>query len=179
MALIDVQCQSCGATDEVYRAITDWPKTPPCGTCHGPTDQIFPPPGGDRLTPTAVVVYQAPDGTFRFPGRTDGASTAKYDQLGYTRVEARGWAEVRRLESKMNAVEYAKACRLAERRQALREEGERLRRSESTHRMRTMSDGGRLFGQALRRYLDSKDRRPKTPDPGIHVAAYSNDRSHV
>jgi hypothetical protein len=177
MALIDIRCTACGIEAEVYRAAADWPRTPVCAACDQPTAQIFLPPGRDRLLPPAVVVYQAPDGSFRFPGQDSGTATAKYDRMGYRRVEARGWAEVRRLEKSMNGAEYSRACRIAERQQAVREAGAHARRSDMVHRVRSMTDGGRRFATYMLERADDRERRPRVADPGLHVAIYSSNRS--
>jgi hypothetical protein len=156
-----------------------------------------------RWTPDAVVVYRAPDGSFRFPGETGGTGCAKYDALGYTRVEARGFAEVRALEKKMNAVESSHMARLEERRLAAQEQGMSLRRSETrrgleqgfripeselradgevhhTGRMLTvrMRQQGRDAMRAMMARDDAKGPRRVGTSPGIHVDAYSNYRGN-
>ena len=101
MPLIDLRCadETCDTLRLDYpRPLADWPDTPPCETCGGPTEQAHLPPR-TRWTVDPVVVYKAPDGTFRFPGDTDGSGSAKYHQMGYERVELRSAADVRRFEA--------------------------------------------------------------------------------
>ncbi len=175
--LHDFQCTAC---DRIFEAVftvdTDHPIGPPCPTCTGETIRVFLPPSV-RWTPDAVVVYQAPDGSFRFPGETGGASCAKYDRLGYTRVEARGFAEVRHLESRMNTHEHSQMMRKQEQIQERRERGESLRRSELRSRMQGMSRLGRDVARAAMARTDAKG-RPIVRDAGLHVDAYANDRSN-
>ena len=132
MPLIDVRCQSCSTVSEVFRPLKDWPKTPACPKCDGSTEQVHLPSGFRTLAP-AVVVYKAPDGTFRFPGTSDPHSrtSKKYDALGYERVEARGWAEVRRVEGQVNKHQTSEIRKRIERQCAIHEESTRARRSET------------------------------------------------
>jgi hypothetical protein len=150
-----------------------------------------------------VVVYRAPDGSFRFPGETGGASCAKYDHLGYERIEARGFEAVRQLERRLNAHESSQLRRLEERRLEMMEHGERLRRSEVHHGLhagftipetRLTADGqveytGRRVhvklsarGQdALRHAIainNQRGHRRIGNEAGVHVEAYSMDRSN-
>ena len=115
VALIDVTCKSCGTVSEVYRAAKDHPWTPPCPKCDDPNTEQIHLPNHIRNLPPAVVVYKAPDGTFRYPGSTEGLSTHNYDKMGYQRIEARGWAEVRRLEGTVNKQEASKIRQHVER----------------------------------------------------------------
>ena len=189
--LHDFQCGTC---DRLFDALVDaatLPAGPPCPTCGSATERRVLPPAV-RWTPNAVVVYRAPDGSFRFPGETGGASCAKYDRFGYERIEARGFAEVRRLEQRMNAHERSHMARLDERRQALREHGERLRSSELRRVMEQhMTEDGRKFARRVvelrdqiadvrkRRGLDRERPTPRLGgEPGLHVECYSNDRSN-
>jgi hypothetical protein len=180
MALIDVECQSsdCGTINEVYRPAADWPATPACPDCGQPTKQIHL-PGHLRTLPDAVVVYQAPDGSFRFPGATDGSSTAKYDRMGFNRIEARGFAAVRRLEAEINRHESSNASRKSEQIAERREHGEALRRSELRGRMQSMSTLGRDVARAAMRHTDQKaPREGRSRDMGFYIDCFSNDRSN-
>lgn len=173
--LHDFQCETCDRTFEHVVDAAILPVGPPCPTCQCATIRVFLPP---RVTwsPDAVVVYRAPDGSFRFPGDTRGASTAKYDALGYERIEARGAAEVRHLETRMNRTERAHMERRTEHEQARREAGESLRRSDLRGRMQSMSRMGRDVARAAMRRTDAAP-KPRTRDPGIHVECYSNNRN--
>ena len=105
MPLIDVTCPACDRVEETFRHNSDWPNTPACSKCGGPTTQIHLPSFSRASAVDPVIVYQAPDGTFRFPPDTNTASTAMYDKQGLTRIELRGFADVRRFEKHMNASE--------------------------------------------------------------------------
>lgn len=171
MSLIDIRCTACESVDEVYRAASDWPKTPPCPSCGGPTEQIHL-PKGYSFAADPVVVYQAPDGSFRYPGDTHGASAAKYDTMGYTRLEARSFAEVRALERRINEHDRVSATPLVERSQARRESQERSRRSELFHHMASFSPQMRDLARAV---IDRNNRKPgkRSGSGSTHVEAYS------
>jgi hypothetical protein len=175
MPLINTICLTCDHLDEYNRPVAEYPRTRPCSSCGGATEQRHLPPRQPTTLPDAVIVYVAPDGSYRFPGETSGAACAKYDALGYRRVEARGFAEVRTLESKMNRRERAHMERIAEAAQARREHGESLRRSELFHQMRSMSARGRDVAQAVIDRHNAR-RRSTARDPGLHVDAYQNNR---
>jgi len=197
MSLIDVRC-SDGHVSEVYRHNSDWPKTPPCPTCEKPTEQIHLPQSQRARSVDPVVVYQAPDGTFRFPPDISTSSTAMYDKLGYTRIECRGAAEVRKFEKQWSKKEMSQVRRRIERQQEQYERGESERRSEIrrgleqgfqipiqddkgnwTGRMQTvrLSEQGR---DIMRASMDLNDRKggPKVKEAGCFVEAYSVDRSN-
>lgn len=199
MALINTVCKSCEVISEVYRAAKDHPWTPPCEKCGAETEQIHLPRGTVTSAP-AVVVYAAPDGTFRFPGTTDPHSQTaqQYAKLGYERQEFRGFAEVRRLEGKVSKQQAGEISRSVERQCRFREESMSYRRSEvrrglaqgfqipetdekgrQTGRMKTvhMSVEAR---DMMRAVMDRNDRKPppKAGDSGFHVEVYSQDRSN-
>ncbi len=171
---IDVACGACGHIAEVVRPLADWPATPACPACGAPTSQIHLPP---RTTWTAdpVVVYRAPDGSYRFPGDTAGASAAAYSRIGYERLELRSAAEVRAFERSANAHERSHLARKIERQIELREAGEHARRSELHHLARSMSPMGRALAAAAMARNDAKA-KPRVQDPGLHVDVYSNSR---
>lgn len=198
MALIDTHCPKCDRVEAVYRRASDWPRTPPCSKCEGPTQQIHL-PSYMRGTPVdPVVVYQAPDGTLRFPPDTTSSSTKMYDDKGFTRIELRGFMDVRRFEKYMNTAELSKVRQRVERQQEQHERAESERRSEVrrgleqgfqvpeqnergelTGRMKTvrLSERGRAI---MRAAMDNNDRKggPKTHEVGFHVEAYSHDSSN-
>jgi len=177
MPLYDLACQSCGRQFEHFIPLTLYPTTPPCPTCGEPTIRELLPPVNRRATPDAVVVYRAPDGSFRFPGDTGGISAGKYERMGYERIEARGHAEVRRLEKRLNTHETSQMARLAEHQAARREHGETLRRSELRARMQSMSREGRDLARAVINRNNAKPVRV-VRNPGLHVDVYSNDRGN-
>ena len=198
MALIDIRCPACDRIKEVVRAVADWPQTPPCANCGGPTEQIHLPSATRRRPVDPVVVYQAPDGTFRFPPDITSASTAMYDQQGMTRIELRDWADVRRFEHHFNATEMSQVHRRLERQQEAHERAEKERRTEArrcleqgfripevddrgvpTGRLQTvrLTPKGRAILEAAQRHNDAKG-GPRAKEVGFHIEAYSDDRSN-
>ena len=158
-----------------------------------------------RIAPPAVVVFQAPDGTFRFPGDPNGLTAAKYEKLGYTRQEHRGWAEVRKLESRVNKQQYSEIMRKVEREQEWKETGTHARRSDFHHGLhagfqipeteerivrgrRVMVRTGRMkhvklgaMGRDVAMAAVERNNRkpgPTAREAGFHVEVYSNDRSN-
>jgi hypothetical protein len=176
MALIDVYCATCDRYAEVVRRLSEWPATPPCPTCGGPTEQRHLPPRVVTYV-DPVVVYRAPDGSLRYPGETGGTSTGKYERMGYQRVELRGALEVRRFEKQVNTRMFSEACRRTERLEQLREQGESLRRSDLRQRMSSMSARGRDFARAAMRHTDQKPRQ-RAQESGFYSEVYSVDRSN-
>src|SRR4051812_30434129 len=153
-----------------------WPETPVCPDCGQPTEQIHLPKAA-RWSPDPIVVFKAPDGSYRFPGDRDGLSAAQYAKQGYERVEIRGAIEMRRFEKTMNKVEHAKAMRQFEQRQEQRSEREKKMRSDLRQQMQTMSELGRNVARAA---MELSDRKPvKRPgDAGFMSEVYSYDRSN-
>lgn len=174
MPLIDIRCEA-EHTSEVMRPNADWPSTPACPTCGAPTVQVFLPRQQTRCDP--VVVYKAPDGSFRFPGDPDGAGAHKYGAQGYERVELRSATDVRRFESVMNKQELSRAHRRVEAIQANREARESASRSELRRQMESMSERGRAIARAAMSRNDAKPKERAT-DVGFHVDVFSNDRSN-
>ncbi len=191
-----MKCSACDTVSEVFRHHSEHPKTPPCPKCDGATEQIHLPRQVASYAP-AVVVYEAPDG-FRYPGDGNGKSAANYEKLGYKRIEARGWAEVRSLEKKLNAHERTVMEKTVERQQARHEAATSQRRSavweglkngfqlpvvdekgRPTGRMKTvhMTAAGRAIMDASMRRNDGKP-GPQMRDPGTFVEAYSYTRSN-
>ena len=73
MALIDFQCtvETCGEVlINFARPAKDWHVIPPCPLCGGVMERLFLPPRV-AWTVDPVVVYNAPDGSFKYPGDTD------------------------------------------------------------------------------------------------------------
>jgi hypothetical protein len=204
MPRIDVRCSSCETISEVFRHHTDHPKTPPCPKCDGATVQVHL-PSSARTLPPAVVVFAAPDGTLRFPGDPNGATAAKYEKMGYTRQEYRGWAEVRKLESRVNKQQYTQIVKRVERELQFREQSQHARRSDlyngirngfqipetvertvrgqrvlvRTGRMKTvhLSPGAQEIAMAAVERNNEKP-GPKAYDSGFHVEAYAYNRSN-
>lgn len=176
MPLIDCRCTACDHTFEHQRPLADWPNTPACPTCSAPTEQYHPPPRSDRSI-TAIVVFRAPDGSFRFPGDASGAQAARYAREGFERVELRGAADVRRFEKVMNAHEYSRAMRRVEVRQQQRELREAHTRSELRQRMQSFTRQGRDIAKAA---MLMNDRKPalRAAFPNFHAEVYSYDRSN-
>lgn len=174
MALIDVKCE-LGHIKEVYRPLAMWPQTPDCPTCGAKTEQIHL-PKQTTWTCDPVVVYKAPDG-FRFPGDPNSASTARYDKMGYERIELRNAADVRRFETVMNKREWSRAARRVEAMQAHREMRESATRSELRRLMGSMSERGRAVARAAMARNDAKPRE-RAREVGFHVDVFSNSRSN-
>jgi len=179
MALIDVQCDNpdCEAITELVRFVADYGTPyPPCPECGSPVQKIsLPPRVSWRADP--VVVYRAPDGTHRYPGTTDSQSTAHYDKLGYTRIELRSAADVRRFEKTINQHEQAENQIRVEDRHRQRESMEGRNRSDLFHAMKSMSAAGRTIAQAAINRNIARHQQERTSDPGFRIECYSDDRS--
>ena len=175
MPLIDIRCKSCEHINEVMRPLAMHPATPPCPDCEGETEQIHLPPSVSRSV-DPVVVFKAPDGTYRFPGDATGAMASQYERQGYDRVEIRGAVEMRRFEAHMNKVEYSRAQRRFEHRQEARERREHEQRAELFSRIKYMSAIGRDVARAAMARNDAKPVE-RASEPGFHNDAYSNFRS--
>ena len=153
-----------------------WPATPPCPSCQGPTEQIHQ-PKAVAWTVDPVVVFKAPDGTFRFPGDANGLSAAHYAQQGLERVEIRGAIEMRRFERTMNKAEYAQAQRRVERTLEARERREAAGRSALRQEMQSMSSMGRDVARAAMARNDAKP-KARASDPGFISEVFSYDRGN-
>lgn len=177
MSLIDARClsESCGHVFEAYRPASEWPKTPVCEKCSGPTEQAhFPKAVNWTLDP--IVVFKAPDG-FRFPGDANSQSVAHYEKLGYERVELRSAADVRRFEHQVNAHDYSRAQRKFEHQQEQRENREKANRSELRRQMQSMTRFGRELARVTMQRNDAKPlKRPG--EPGFVSEIFSYDRSN-
>lgn len=198
MPQIEIRCLSCDRLQTVYRHHSEWPKTPSCVNCGEATEQVILPPRERATTVDPVVVYQAEDGSFRFPPDVTTASTAMYDKQGLRRIELRGWADVRKFEQHFNKAQMSEVHRRVERQQEAFERGEKERRSEirrcldqgfsipeiddrgvATGRMRRVELSG--FGRkVLEHAMANNDRKggPRARDVGFRVDAYDSDRSN-
>lgn len=177
MALLDIQCTDCGDVAEIVRRAVEFgTPMPPCVACGGPVEIICLPP---RTTwrAEAVVVYKAPDGTFRYPGTTNGVATKMYAKMGYERVELRSAAEVRHFERAVNTQLGSDEARKVEGRHANRLAQESHTRPELFRRMKTMSNFGRDLGHAA---VARGNARPqeRSQGTGFRVEAYSEDRGN-
>lgn len=176
MPLIDTECQNaaCAAIQTYNRPLAEWPATRPCEACGGETAQVHLPP---RVTWAVdpVIAYKAPDGTFRFPGATAGASVANYEKQGYTRIEMRSAADVRRFERQVEDQQRGESSRRVEAAHAQREARDKHHRSELFHRMKTMSTYGRDLARAAMANGNSR-RQEASQDSGFYVEVFSQDR---
>lgn len=178
MPLIDLKCESpdCGHHYEYMRPLADYPKTPACEKCGGSTVQYHPPPQS-RWTIDPVVVFRAPDGSFRFPGDPAGAGASRYAREGFERIELRSAADVRRFETQMNRREYARAERRIAIAQQNRELRERHQRGELRRLMPSMSPRMRDLARTV---IERNNQKPglSAKEAGFHVEAFSYDRSN-
>lgn len=159
------------------RPLSMWPAVPECPDCGSlETEQIHLPQSA-RWTVDPVIVYKAPDGSFRFPGDGNGLSAKQYEKQGFERVEIRGAVQMRRFESHMNKREYAMAQRKFERAQEQREYREKQLRSQLHEKMKYMSNLGRDVARAAMARNDGKP-IPRPTDGGFHNQAYSFDRGN-
>jgi hypothetical protein len=175
MSLINIRCTN-DHIEEVNRPIADWPATPPCPTCNASTEQIHLPPAV-KSSIDPVVIFQAADGTFRFPGDPSGRSAHQYARQGMTKIELRSAADVRRFESHMNKRELSLSHRKVEAHQAQREARESHMRAQLRQSMSAMTEYGRDLARAAMRRADHAPRE-RARDAGFHVEALSYDRSN-
>lgn len=177
-----------------------YPDTPPCPKCDQPTEQIHL-PSFMRNAPPAVVVFRAPDGSFRFPGDADGIQAGRYAAEGLERIELRGWREIRRFEQTVNERENADIRRRVERQLEAQSRGESIRRADfhagmnhgflvpemaedaqgqirPTGRMKTVVLSDRAKEIARHTMAINNNKRVRSYDSGFHVEVYSMDRSN-
>jgi hypothetical protein len=179
MPRIDVKClANADHLHEVMRPLAMYPQTPPCPTCGGATEQILL-PRAVSWAADPVVVFRAPDGTFRFPGDINGPGAQRYASQGYERIEMRSAADVRRFEAQMNTRERSRAERRVEAMQANREAREKISRSDLRNLInsRAFSDRGRAIARAVMARNDAKPRL-RARDANFHVEVLSYDRSN-
>jgi putative FmdB family regulatory protein len=169
------ECGTCAESFEHIRAISQIDNNPPC-PCGGETHRILRPSTNSGYV-DAVVVYQAPDGSVRFPGMGEGRSVAYYKSLGFTRREIRGAADMRRFEGQMNARERSIMARKLERKLEMREQRESHMRSQLRGLMTSMTPLGRDLARAAMRANDHKPRE-RTADANFHSEVYSFNRSN-
>lgn len=177
--LIDVRCLApdCGHLYPTMRPIADWPAVPPCEKCHSTdTEQAHLPPDA-RCYIDPIVVFQAPDGSYRFPGDISGPMTAQYRRQGYQEVTLRSATDVRRFESHINAGQHETDERRCEQRQRMQELREATSRSDLRHAMKSMSRRNRDLAREAMAQNDAKP-RPRPRDGGFHVEALSYDHSN-
>lgn len=182
MRMIDVRCLSttCGYTFEYLlrtRDGVDDPLTPPACTACGQPVEIWHPPPRVYGSPDPIIVFRAPDGSFRFPGDAAGAQAARYTSQGFERVELRGAADVRRFEKVMNAHEYSRALRRVEVRQQQRLMREHATRGDLRMRMQSFSRLGREIARAAMARNDAKPIE-RAAFPNFHAEVYAFDRSN-
>jgi len=175
MPLIHVRC-TADHVEEVHRPIADWPATPPCPTCGAATAQVHL-PSRVAVSIDPVIIFQAPDGSFRFPGDPNGLSAATYARQGLTRIELRSAIDVQRFSSHMNKRELALSQRKVERRQQMREARESAMRSNLRNAMSSMSAKGRDLAREMMRRADAEPRE-RARDGGFHVQAFEYNRSN-
>lgn len=177
-------------------------EVPPCPVCQTPGETDWSVwRNENRTTVPPIIVFQAPDGSMRFPGTSDGPSAKRYESLGYTRVELRGFADVRRFEGKVNQQEMSKIQRRVERQQQALAIGEARRRSDLFHgfrhgfqipetviarngehvktgRMKTVHLSARAKDIGALLIERNNQKRVHSHEPGFFVEAYSNNRSN-
>lgn len=194
------ECDNCAATFEDIRTIRMIDENPACVICQSPTHRTLRPHTNTSYV-DPVVVYQAPDGTLRFPGMGESRSGAAYTKMGFRRHEIRGAFEMRRFEGSMNAREQSIMARKLEVKHAMREAREKVTRSDIRHgldqgfmlpEMRREGQHVVPTGKMVRVHLSQRGRdvmaaaisrndnkpRERTGDPGFHSEVYSNDRGN-
>lgn len=176
MPLIDVRCLACEHVSEVNRPLAMYPETPDCPDCGAKTEQIHLPKSA-RWSPEPVIIFRAPDGTYRFPGDGNGLSAKNYEQQGFERMEIRGAVEMRRFEGRMNKSEMARAERHFEQRQQQREERQRETRARLRDAMANMSEYGKAVARAAMAQGDTKPTK-RVNDCGFHSEVYAYNRSN-
>ena len=170
MPLYDFTCQA-GHHFEHYLPLDRYKECPPCPTCGLSTERDWIPQGRNASAfHDPVVVYQASDGSYRFPGSTQGRMAAHYDAKGFTRIECHTAVEVRQLERSVNAKERSRLHQTLEKRQAQQEAVEHERRQQFAHEMGRMSNLGKDVARAA---IDRNNRKRNTRggDPDFHVEA--------
>lgn len=177
MALIDIRCKAdSDHVHEVHRPAADWPATPACPDCGAETEQAhFPPHARWHINP--IVVYQAQDGSFRFPGDTSGPTTQHYRNLGYKEIQLRNATDVRRFESHINKGQREQD----EIRCEHRERQEHARSKHMRGELRRLMPGMTRYGRDLARgAMERNDGKPheRPRDGGFHVEALSFDHSN-
>lgn len=178
MPLIDLRCinDDDPHTFEYMRPLSEWPSTPLCPTCGAATIQIHLPKTVSQFM-DPIVVFRAPDGTFRVPGEADGRSARNYAAMGYERVECKNAVDVRRVEAAMSKVDRRRMEASLERKHAAREQREKEQRSALRAKMSSFSPFGRDLAREAMRRNDNKPRE-YARDPGVHVEALAYDRGN-
>ncbi len=179
MTLIDVRCLApdCGHLYPTMRPMAEWPAVPPCEKCGSTDTEQAHIAKRTRWHIDPIVVFQAPDGSFRFPGDLSGPMTAQYRRQGYQEVALRSATDVRRFESHINAGQRETDERRCEQRQRMQELRESETRSDLRHKMTSMSRYHRDLARAAMAQNDRKP-QPRPRDGGFHVEALSFDHSN-
>lgn len=190
--------EDCGFIFNDLRPMSQSHVLPPCPKCGTATETEYSPITRFESNAPAVIVFKTPDGSYRYPGQSDGLSVDNYVKLGYERVELRGFADVRRFERDVNTQQGREIAERAERQMISHLEGTRRRRSEVYNGMangfvipvrdpRTgqqigtkvvkLSPAGLDTMRNAMKEMDSRE-GPRAREAGFHVDAYSNDRSN-
>ncbi len=163
---------------ELNRPLAMWPEMPPCPDCGSPTDHDLA-VGRRASNVDPIILFHGPDGQVRFVGDANGINAHDYRRQGFQEIRLQGAADVRRFEKHMNAHEYSRAVRRAERSQEQREAREKVTRSQLRDVMSSMTPFGRALAREAVRRNDNKPRpQEKARDPGFHSDVYSNNRSN-
>ncbi len=120
-----------------------------------------------------IVVFRAPDGSYRFPARSSVRTPA-----GMERVEMTNVQQVRRFENEMNARETARYNESQGRQREAYSFAQSHLRSDLRAKMRTMSQAGRDFAEAAMRRNDARSSSSSSYEPGFRVEVLSDDRSN-
>jgi hypothetical protein len=126
-----------------------------------------------------VVVFQAPDGSYRFPGDPNGRSAHEYSKQGYHRVECHNVMEVRQLERKVNQREQSALHRAFERQQERSESSRSARRGQLRQEMQHFSTKGRDLARAIMERNDRKDAARRPGEAGFRVEVLSQNESNL
>ena len=170
MPLYDFTCQA-GHHFEHYLPLDRYKECPPCPTCGLSTERDWIPQGRNASAfHDPVVVYQASDGSYRFPGSTQGRMAAHYDAKGFTRIECHTAVEVRQLERSVNAKERTKLQQVVERQQQRAEDVEHERRQQLFHDAQNFSNLGRdVMRAAIDRNNQKRSKRGGDPNFRVEV----------
>jgi hypothetical protein len=148
----------------------------------------------------APVVYEAKDGTFRYPGADHSSETKRLERMGMKRIELNTTHAIRKFEKRVNDLENSKHRQFiagqnavfAARQKAGRDE---LRQAISTGRMRMRDSDpksptygqmytgeiGEMQKDMIRASLENVERSRPTGrgfDAGFNIQAFSYDSSN-
>ncbi len=195
MPIVNFLCKTCGPFEQ-YRSVHSQ-ALPPCPSCQVESERHWVTNRTAPSTAPPVVVFRAADGSFRFPGSADGLYAKKCSDEGMTRVELRGWADVRKFEGQVNAQEMEKIHRRVERQQEAFGQSERIRRSalfegakngfqipevdekgNRTGRLKTVHLSPRAKDIMAKLVENNNRKGVRAHAAGFHIDAYSNDRTN-